>query len=340
MNPALMAAYLQALAAFGHARWDAVIAPDLGRLVWPAACALGAALVVGRGRRPLPLAERLRQLDLDARVRETVDAPRDRPTGPRLPGLLGVLFGPLIGDAANFVEGFARRLAPGLIGGEVLERELRLVWPGRGVGVHVWRKVAGALALGLFWPVAAALDGPQMPPVVWLCTAAVGFLLPDLELRARLEARRKRVVAALPPICDQLSIALAAGLSPELAVRAVVEASVGELADELRWTLALMQGSGATMPDALDTMDRRNQVPEVSGLVGALRSAYQHGGRAGALVAAHADGLRASERARVVEQGGRAMTRMVLPVGIFMLPVMAVVLIVPALAQFVGLSGG
>jgi pilus assembly protein TadC len=121
---------------------------------------------------------------------------------------------------------------------------------------------------------------------------------------------------------------------------AVAEASVGELANELRWALALMQGSAATFVEALEEMDRRNEVAEVSGLVAALRSAYHHGGRAGALVAAHADGLRAAERARVIEQGGRAMTRMVLPVGIFMLPVMAVVMIVPPVVQFVGLGGG
>ncbi len=343
MNPAELTAELFAwlvyMGATAHARWDVVIAPDPWRLVWPVACALGAGLVVGRGRRATPLVERIRRLELDARVRETVELPRETSGGRPLPGVLGVLLGPLVGDAAVLLEGMARRLAPGLVGGSTLERELRLAFPGRGVSGHVWRKVAGALVLGLFWPVAAALDGPQTPAWVWFLSAAAGFLVPDLELRARLAARKERLVAALPPICDQLSIALAAGLSPELALLAVSEASVGELADELRWTLALMQGGAATLVEVLEEMDRRNQVSEVSGLVSALRSAYQHGGRAGALVAAHADGLRASERARVVEQGGRAMTRMVLPVGIFMLPVMAVVLIVPAVVQFVGLGG-
>jgi len=93
-----------------------------------------------------------------------------------------------------------------------------------------------------------------------------------------------------------------------------------------------------SLGEALDELDARNQVAELSGLVSALRSAYQHGARAGMLVAAHADGLRAAERARLIEQGSQAMTRMVLPVGIFMLPVMAVVMIVPAVMQFAGLG--
>jgi tight adherence protein C len=183
-----------------------------------------------------------------------------------------------------------------------------------------------------------ALDGPQTPALLWPVLAAVGFVLPDLELRARSSARRARIVAALPPICDQLSIALGAGLSPEQALLAVANASVGELADELRWLLALMQGGAVTLVEALEELDARNQVAELSGLVSALRSAYQHGARAGMLVSAHADALRAAERARLVERGGQAMTRMVLPVGIFMLPVMAAVMIVPAIVQFAGLG--
>jgi hypothetical protein len=185
-------AWLQGMAALGHARWDVVIAPGPWLLVWPAACALGAGLLVGRGRRPVPLAERIRRLDLDARVRETVEFRRERPEGRPLPGVLGVLLGPLVGDATVVVEGLARRLAPGLVGGSALERELRLAFPGRGVGAHALRKVVGALALGLFWPIAAALDGPQTPPWVWLVGAAVGFLVPDLELRARLARARSR----------------------------------------------------------------------------------------------------------------------------------------------------
>lgn len=331
-------ARLGQLSAVLHTRWELVIAPDPWRLAWPLACALGAGLLVGWGVRPLSLVERMRRLELDTRVRETVDLPRERPAGRPLPGVLGVLFGPLVADAGTVLEDLARRLAPGLVGGAKLELELRLVYSGRGLGGHIWRKLAGALALGLVLPVAAALDGPQTPPLVWPLAAAVGFFVPDLELRARLARRKARIVAALPAICDQLSIALAAGLSPEMALVAVADASVGELADELRWMLALMQGGATTLVEALEEMDRRNQVPELSGLVSALRSAYQHGARAGMLVAAHADGLRAAERARLIEQGSQAMTRMVLPVGIFMLPVMAVVMIVPAVVQFVGLG--
>ncbi|MDQ6675374.1 MAG: type II secretion system F family protein [Chloroflexota bacterium] len=342
MNPGSTVAHVLAtlggLGVLLHARWEVVIGPDPWRLVWPTACAMGAGLLVGWGNRPMPLSERLRRLELNARVRETVDQPRERPRGRPLPGVLGVLLGPLLEDAGSVAEQLARRLAPGLIGGPELELEVRLAYAGRGLGWHIRRKLLGGLALGVVLPIVGALDGPQTPALVWPMLAAVGFLLPDFELRGRSSARRGRIVAALPPICDQLSIALAAGLSPEQALLAVANASVGELADELRWLLALMQGGAVSLVEALEELDARNQVAELSGLVSALRSAYQHGARAGMLVSAHADALRAAERARLVERGGQAMTRMVLPVGIFMLPVMAAVMIVPAIVQFAGLG--
>jgi Flp pilus assembly protein TadB len=338
MSPGEAAAHVVAtlgqLGVLLHARWEAVIGPDPWRLAWPTACALGAGLLVGWGTRPLPLAERLRRLELDARLRETVDLPRQPARRRPLPGVPGVLLGPLLEDAAAAAEHLARRLAPGLIGGSKLDLEVRLACAGRGLGWHIRRKLLGALALGLALPLVAALDGPRTPALVWPLLAAVGFFLPDFELSARAAARRARIVAALPPICDQLGIALAAGLSPEQALLAVADASVGELADELRWMLAVMQAGAVSLVAALEELDARNRVPELSGLVSALRSAYQHGTRAGMLVTAHAETLRAAERSRLVEHGGRAMTRMVLPVGIFMLPVMAVVMLVPALVQF------
>src|SRR5260370_39158981 len=98
MNPAeLMAellAWLVYMGATAHARWDVVIAPDPWRLVWPVACALGAGLLVGRGRRATPLVERVRRVAHDPRVRETVERPRQTSGGRPAPGVLAVLLGP------------------------------------------------------------------------------------------------------------------------------------------------------------------------------------------------------------------------------------------------------
>ena len=51
-------------AAAAQQRWDTVIAPQPTLLVWPLLFAVGVGLVFGLGSRPLPLAERVRRLNL------------------------------------------------------------------------------------------------------------------------------------------------------------------------------------------------------------------------------------------------------------------------------------
>jgi tight adherence protein C len=167
----------------------------------------------------------------------------------------------------------------------------------------------------------------------------LGFVIPDLELRYQLKIRRDRVVAELPATCDHLAIALSGHLSVEQALRVMAEASVGEVASELQGAMARMQ-TGLTLPEALDELDTRNDLPELTGLFSVLRSAYQDGTRAAALAAAHADGLRALERASVVERSGKAATRMVIPMALFSLPVLVVVLGAPAVVQLMNLGPG
>jgi Flp pilus assembly protein TadB len=336
---ALLAQLLVIAAATEH-RWETVIAPQPGVLVWPLLFALGVGLVFGLGSRPLPLAERVRRLSLEVRMRETAEPPIvDRAGAQVLPGVPGTLLNPLLADMSGVLEHIARRLAPGLIGSQRLERELRLIWPGRSVGVHARNKALTGLALALVLPFAAAMDVLDTPAVLWLLLGAVGFVIPDLELRYQLKLRRDRVVAELPATCDHLAIALSGHLSVEQALRVMAEASVGEVASELQGAMARIQ-TGLTLPQALDELEARNDQPELTGLFSVLRSAYQDGTRAAALAAAHADGLRALERASVVEQSGKAATRMVIPMALFSLPVLVVVLGAPAVVQLMNLGPG
>jgi len=49
--------------------------------------------------------------------------------------------------------------------------------------------------------------------------------------------------------------------------------------------------------------------------------------------------LRERQRVRIVEEGGKASIRMVLPVALFILPVLFVVVLVPATAELMHLGG-
>lgn len=336
---------LSHLVSFAHGRWDAVVAPQPGVLLWPLLFAAGAGLMVGWGPRPVPLAERLRRLEVTFNWSDLLERPADGGTRLRMPGILGELLEPVLDDLAALLERIVRRLVPGLVGGERLRRELRLAFPGTGTGeghgvvTHLRNKALCGVAVGLVPLLGVALYLPSVPLWQALVTAGVvwllGWMLPDQELRWRLSARRERIQDELPVICDHLTIALAGSLSVEQALVVVADASAGVLGDELRWLLARMQ-SGAGLAQGLDELQARNEMLELSGVLGALRSSARDGTRAVSLVAAQAEALRAAARARLLDRSGRASTLMVVPVAAVLLPVLVVVLLVPAMAQLLG----
>ena len=90
---------------------------------------------------------------------------------------------------------------------------------------------AGALLTAL--PLAAALPG-RLGVVAVVAGPAGGFLVPDLWLRRRTQARRRAMAAELPAVLALLHVAVEAGLSPMRALSEVGRRHGGPLAAELR----------------------------------------------------------------------------------------------------------
>ena len=91
--------------------------------------------------------------------------------------------------------------------------------------------------------------------------------------------------------------------------------------------------------DALTAMAERNAVPELSSVIDQLRAVHDQGLPLVQSLAAQAEALRERQRLRIVEEGGKASIRMVLPVALFILPVLFVVVLVPATQQLMNLGG-
>ena len=334
--------------------WSAVIAePRL--LLWAALFGLGVWLVAGEmtsARARPALADQLTRQDVHRRLRETLEAqlaqelgvtPEQeaaRSGGERnlFPPVLKRMLRPVLADLGWLVRGLLMRFAPGLAGGATLERDLRLVRPTASLGGYFAEKIGAALVWLAILPALAAIGGPRTPAVLWVVAGLVGFVLPDLDLRRRLGARRERIVAELPAVLDQLVIATSAGLSLEQALGQTAASSEGVVADELRRVVAeLAVGRWRSLQEGLDGLDRRNGVSELSSLVGQLRAAHRQGAPVGQVLAAQADALRERRRAAIVEAGGRATIRMVIPIALFVLPVLAIVVLVPAAVQLLQL---
>ena len=86
-------------------------------------------------------------------------------------------------------------------------------------------------------------------------------------------------------------------------------------------------------------MAERVGVPELVSFASQLRAAHEQGIPLTQTLTAQAEALRERKRLRIVEEGGKASVRMLLPVALFILPVLFVVLLVPAAVELMRLGG-
>jgi tight adherence protein C len=91
--------------------------------------------------------------------------------------------------------------------------------------------------------------------------------------------------------------------------------------------------------EALEAMAERNAVPELTSFASQVRAAHEQGIPLVHTLSVQAEALREQKRLRIVEEGGKATVRMILPVALFILPVLFVVLLAPAAIELMRLGG-
>ena len=310
-------------------------------LIWPLLFGLGAYLLLTAqpiGRPKPDLTERLRRLDVDERVRAELGRREVRPIFATR-WLEGVLR-PILDDLGRLLRSVLGRF--GLGGGAELERKLRVARPGVEPMQFFGEKLASGLIGWAIFPLMNALGihpFGSWPVWAWLAGFVVGFLAPDWQLEQRLARRRTRCVMELPIILDMLTIATSAGLALEQALGQLARQSAGTVAQELQQVTREMALGQRTLVEALDALAERNAVPELTGLAGQLRAAHEQGLPIVQVLATQAEALREQKRLRIVEEGGKASVRMIIPVAVFILPVLFVVLLVPAAVELIHLGG-
>jgi tight adherence protein C len=231
----------------------------------------------------------------------------------------------------------------GLTGGRELEDRLHVLRPGVEVVQLLGEKVATGLIVAATFPLMNLLHIDPLgawPVWVWLVAFGLGFVLPDWDLERRSAERRGLVLMELPTILDMLTLATSAGMALEQALEEVARHSEGVVARELRLMVReLALGQRPTLHAALLAMAERLGTPEVYHVLGRLSAAYEQGLPLGQALAAHAQAMRERQQLHIVEEGGKATVRMLLPVALLILPALFVVVLVPAAAELTHLGG-
>ena len=235
------------------------------------------------------------------------------------------------------------RLATRLLPSRQLQRlRSKLTQAGHASERQLGAFVASELGLGVTMAIGAYqvlhLRGvDQRNPLQMILFAAImgllGLYLPYLWLQRSADARQRRLRRALPDSLDLMAISVSAGLSLDSAMAEVVQRWDGELSRELQQVLTEMQ-LGASRRQALTSLAGRTQLEELGLLVAALIQADELGANLSETMSVQAEQLRVRRRQLAEEKARKAPVKMLVPLVCFIFPAIFVVLLAPAMMQF------
>ena len=165
-----------------------------------------------------------------------------------------------------------------------------------------------------------------------LLAAIVGYLLPELWLMWRIQARQHRLRLALPDALDMLVICVEAGLGLDQAIMRVAQElriTHPQLSEEMQLVNMEMR-VGKTRLDAMRELARRTGVEDIKALVAMLIQTERFGTSIAQSLRVHSDDLRMKRRQRAEEMSAKTTVKMVPPLVFFIFPALMVVILGPA----------
>jgi tight adherence protein C len=191
------------------------------------------------------------------------------------------------------------------------------------------RLVAAAIMAALGFLLGLLLANPVYLVIALAGGAILGYYLPVLWLRQKVDARRTEVQKALPDALDLLVICVDAGLGFDAALARVTDKYHNALSDLL--SKALREVSlGRPRLEALDEMGRNSGVEDLHNFIQAVVQSEQFGTGIGKILRIQADEMRRKRRQRAQERGAQATLKMMLPMVGCIFPTLWIVLLGPA----------
>lgn len=235
--------------------------------------------------------------------------------------------------ASARLAGLARALSPKGIGTRIQQRldfagnpgkwNVERVLTFKGLGL-----VAG-LAVGLLWhaPVAIRL-------VLALALGALGFYLVDLFVYNLGLKRQDDIRRGLADAMDLLTICVEAGLGFDAALSHVSARIPGPIAGEFQRVLQEMQ-IGKTRTEAFRALTDRTSVPELKAFVSSLTQADSFGIPIANVLREQSKEARIKRRQRAEEKAQKVPVKIMVPLVLFIFPVLFIVVIGPGAIQII-----
>ena len=161
-----------------------------------------------------------------------------------------------------------------------------------------------------------------------------GYALIRYSCSSAATRRKNAMEKQLPDMLDLLSVSVAAGLGFERAMLHIINTMEGPLIDEFTVTYREMS-MGRSRKEALTLLGERCGVEDLTTVTGALVQAGDLGIPIRNVLQTQSAAIRRSRRSKVQEKAAKVSTKILLPMIVFIFPVLIIVLLGPSLITIV-----
>jgi tight adherence protein C len=172
--------------------------------------------------------------------------------------------------------------------------------------------------------------------ILAILAGAIGYLLPGMVLARKIAKRKEEIRNGLPDALDLLIVCVEAGCGLD---QAIVKASdelaltYPALAHELRLITTEIR-AGKPRLEAFKNFAARTKVDDVQSLVALLVQTDKFGTSIAQALRTHAETSRTKRRQRAEERAAKVGVKLVFPLVLFLFPALYVVILGPAVIQF------
>ncbi len=178
----------------------------------------------------------------------------------------------------------------------------------------------------------------EMEPLIMLLVLVCGVLLgvmgPTMYLRSRVTSHQTGIKKQLPDAMDLLCVCIEAGLSFDAALLKVSQKLSGPFIDELLIVYREIQ-MGRTRRAALQNLCDATNLEELKTFASALVQAEQLGIPINNVMRAQSEQLRIERSQQAKEKGMKASIKMLLPMLLFIFPVVFIILMGPTVLNII-----
>lgn len=166
-----------------------------------------------------------------------------------------------------------------------------------------------------------------------------GYVYLRYSLESKITNRKKSIKAQLPEVMDILSVSVVAGLSFDQALGYVVEKANGALIDEFHIAQREIN-LGKTRKESLQALSERCEIDEVTAFTGAIIQAGELGISMQSVLNSQSKMIRVAYKQDIEERAAKIPVKILIPMVLFIFPVIFIVLLAPAVPTIIQALGG